>query len=179
MRRKNEPKPSAASKRQRNAGGDSAHGFRLPCDERDADESERDPGELDRLGALAAHEADDDRQHGGGRGDRRDDADRADRHAAVERTEPERAGCARGNRGEQRDPAEELLPGERRDDEDPGETGRLRDREHRERRESPRGDAAEEVADSPEHARPEGERNRGHSAATGRVAATASSWFTW
>ena len=97
------------------------------------------------------------------RGDRRDDADRADRHPAVERREPDRAARPRPPTASsrRRHPAEAV--GRRRDpDQRRREPRDLRQHEHRQHVRAPRLEAAEEVADPPGEARPEGERDREH-----------------
>ena len=148
-------------------------------DEDDADERERDADELHGRRSFAACEPDDDRYHRGGRRDRRDDADRSDRHPAVERGDPDRDRATRADGGERRLGAEEVTADEECDEGDRREPCGLGDRDDAEDPQTACADAAEEVADSPAHARPEGEHDRDHSPSTGLVAATASSWFAW
>src|SRR4029079_8130005 len=58
------------------------------------------------------------------------------------------------------------------------EPGKLRDEEHPHDVHAPGADPAAEVGDAPREARGEREYDAGQSG-TGRVAATASSWFAW
>src|SRR5207248_2077558 len=108
---------------------------------------------------LAPREAPDDRHGGGGARDRRDDRDRAGRHAAVEGDEPGRP------EGRREAGPEDLAPGrpvaaDRYGYAEDGEPHRLRHREHRERGQDTGLDAAEEVAEAPGGARRQGEEGR-------------------
>ena len=85
---------------------------RLPRRDRDTHEREQDPGHLQHTRPLAGRDPDDERDHGGHGRHRRDDAHRPDRHAAVERADPEAAANPRRRRPRRRRPAREAIPDE-------------------------------------------------------------------
>ena len=137
-------------------------------------------GELGRRGPVAGGDPEDDRHDRRRAGDRRDDAHRPGRHAAVVGVQPERAGERRRDR--EQAPRSSLGGSPRGGDHD-------RDRDHA-RRAAPTAARAASRASGPATGRRSRRRprrgsrrargrrsSRGHS--TGRVAAIASSWFAW
>jgi hypothetical protein len=171
--------PECRDERERHARREPSPVSGFARDEHDANERECDADELERARPLTAREPYRYRDQCGGRRDRRDDAHRTDRHPAIETGEPDRSCEPRGHGGSDRSRSQEVASREGCDDKDPAEAEELRERNDGERREPSRGQAGEEVADPPEHARREGESDCGHAWSTGRVAATASSWFAW
>ena len=122
---------------------------RLPSGEGDADDRHADANELNRARSLAAGEADRERDQRGRRGDRRDDAHRADREPLVQRADADRAAEACEHRPEDRQAVRRRLPADEDDCPEQDEPGGLRDREDGQHRHRPRLQAAEEVATLP------------------------------
>ena len=127
---------------------------------------------------LPSREAPDDGDHRGGAGDRRDERDRARRHAAVEGDEPRGSECRR-EAGPEDLRSGRAVTSNRNGDGEEDETDGLRGCEHRERGQDAGLDAAAEVAQAPGEAGREGEERWGQRSGTGRVAAAASSAFAW
>ena len=97
------PKPSAATSASPTPAATAAAApAGLARDEHDPGEREHAiPTHCNGAGRVAAREADDERHDRRGRRDRRHDAHRADRHAAVEAAEPDRARDTRRRSPEQ------------------------------------------------------------------------------
>src|SRR4051794_40857755 len=127
-----------------------------------ADDGGDDARDLDGGGRVAAGDADDHGHGGTGGRDRRDDAHRADRERAVERTQRDGAGETRGGRGPQVDQRRRIRPRDRHPDGDGDQAGRLADEQHGEHAHAPALEAAEEVAEPPEERRRQTEGDREH-----------------
>src|SRR4029079_1959661 len=152
--------------------------YRLERRGDDTADGDHDADSLEGGRVLAAREPVGDGHDHAGRRDGPDDAHRADRERAVERTEPHRA----HDPGEQ--PPGELCARRRlwlrdqRHDPDQQKSRQLRYEERPEELHASAPESAADSADSPGQARGEREGDPGQSG-TGRVAATASSWFAW
>ena len=133
---------------------------RLEPDRHDRHDREDHPEVRRRPGAVALQQADDDRDGGADdRGDRRDDAHRADGERRVEQQDPHRAEQRRADPGQRRPcrvPADEQ--GQRHDEDEARGSG---EDEGLQRRRAPRGQAPDEVRHAPHQRRDEGEE-RGH-----------------
>ena len=122
----------------------------------------------------AVREGDDRRR----RRDRADDSHGTDGEPAVEGRQADDAEQAGEHRPFDLPPRRRSVARYEQHGADRGEPGELHDQRDDEDRHAPRTDARAEVGEAPGEARAEREQYRGH-AGTGRVAATASSWFAW
>ena len=135
---------------------------------------------LGRPGGMTSwkREPEDDGHDRRRRRDRADDAHRADGQRAVEGREADDAGEPGEDRPRDLFVRGNVAAGREHDDGDEHEPGRLRARRDDERGRAPRRQTGAEIGEAPREARGEREQDARQSG-TGRVAATASSWFAW
>src|SRR5439155_450987 len=128
---------------------------------------------------LALDQADRDRHEHGRRRDRRNYVHRADLHRGVEGDQADESGSAGGGPVEDAARRGRVAADGRDEQAAEHEPGNLRDEDHEHDGQAARRHAGSEVGEAPGEARPEREEDRAQGLGTGRVAATASSWFAW